>query len=638
VSEFIPTSEQKAILSHRPGRHARILAGPGTGKSATLVALLDLLLTEKAAIKLKLLTFTRAATSELARKVSEHPAAVLGRPSTVHSFAISILLRNPGAGDLPQPLRIADDWEYHSVVRWSLGKRVGVSAKTIDRLVTELAANWQSLKPEEDPRVDSKDRSRFLGAWNEDREILGYTLLGELPYALKNSLQNYVDLEGVDYDLLIVDEYQDLNACDLELLRLISERGCSVVGAGDDDQSIYNFRKAAPEGIRRFLEDYPGAADYALSITQRCGRDIVEWANYVICGDPDRPKSRQSLIPADSCPAGECALLSFANEVEEAESIALLVQKLTGNVPPSEILVLLRGDHNGAFSKPLKEALTKLNIPFSDPDAVRRMLEEPDNRQLIEVLRLLVNREDSLSWASILVLADGVGPAFFEYIYGLAREMRQRFGRALLDAYARDFSGGPTSSAAKAQRLIKEILKWVDAKSAEKKKDGEGCGAWILRTAKGGIAPAPSKDLAELLLAMDDLVEEEQGLGRYLSQIAPLGRDRAQAESKGVRIMTMGGAKGLTVEATIVMAAETGVIPRPDCEIAEERRLLYVAMTRAKRYLFVTWARRRKGPTARAGAGARERRVGVYRRYSHFLDDGPVKSQEGTGFIRYFSD
>ena len=100
------------------------------------------------------------------------------------------------------------------------------------RLVKELAANWQSLKREEDPRVDSKDRSRFLGAWNEDREILGYTLLGELPYALKNSLQNYADLEGVDYDLLIVDEYQDLNACDLELLRLISERGCSVIGAG----------------------------------------------------------------------------------------------------------------------------------------------------------------------------------------------------------------------------------------------------------------------------------------------------------------------------------------------------------------------------------------------------------------------
>jgi DNA helicase-2/ATP-dependent DNA helicase PcrA len=135
MNVFTPTSEQKAILSHRPGRHARILAGPGTGKSATLAALLDLLLTEKTSTKLKLLTFTRAATSELARKVSEHPAAVIGRPSTIHSFAISILLRNPGAGDLPQPLRIADDWEYRSVVRRSLAKSVGVSAITIDRLV-----------------------------------------------------------------------------------------------------------------------------------------------------------------------------------------------------------------------------------------------------------------------------------------------------------------------------------------------------------------------------------------------------------------------------------------------------------------------------------------------------------------------
>ena len=115
MAEFLPTPEQRRILEHEIGRHARVLAGPGTGKSATIVALIDDVLGRAPAPRLRLLTFTRAATGELAKKVSEHPAAAAERPSTIHSFAISVLVRNPGAADLPAPLRIADDWEYQTL-------------------------------------------------------------------------------------------------------------------------------------------------------------------------------------------------------------------------------------------------------------------------------------------------------------------------------------------------------------------------------------------------------------------------------------------------------------------------------------------------------------------------------------------
>ncbi len=80
----------------------------------------------------------------------------------------------------------------------------------------------------------------------------------------------------------------------------------------------------------------------------------------------------------------------------------------------------------------------------------------------------------------------------------------------------------------------------------------------------------------------------DQGFGRFLSQITPLGKDHAIAESEGIRIMTMNDAKGLTVRATIMAGLEEGIIPRPDGDLQEERRLLYVAMTRAKEYLFGT--------------------------------------------------
>src|SRR5215472_15853712 len=172
---YDPTDEQRAILGHDRRRHARVLAGPGTGKSATLVALVDQLLGENPAPRIKLLTFTRAATAELAKKVSEHPAAAAERPSTIHSFAISILLRNPGTGGFPEPLRIADDWEDDNIVRPTLARRIGVRKDRLENLFREMAANWESLRPEENPRVDAAERARFLGGWNEHRQVCGYT-------------------------------------------------------------------------------------------------------------------------------------------------------------------------------------------------------------------------------------------------------------------------------------------------------------------------------------------------------------------------------------------------------------------------------------------------------------------------------
>ena len=294
---FQPTDEQQAILQHDPKNHARVLAGPGTGKSTTMVALLDKLLEEDNTLRVRMLTFTRAATAELAEK-SLRGSNNTPRPSTIHSFAISVLLRNPGTGGFPEPLRIVDTWEDKKVVRPRLAKRADVGVRKLDKLVREMAANFESLTDEQDPDITDAERIRFQGAWHEHRRVLGYTLLSELPYALRGALQEHDDLDGIDFDLLLVDEYQDLNACDLDVLRLISKQGrCSVIGTGDDDQSIYSWRKAAPEGIRRFPTDYVPASDYSLSITLRCGKTIIEWANHVISGDPGRSVNRPTLNP-----------------------------------------------------------------------------------------------------------------------------------------------------------------------------------------------------------------------------------------------------------------------------------------------------------------------------------------------------
>jgi superfamily I DNA/RNA helicase len=164
LANFAPTPEQQEILDHDPGRHGRLLAGPGTGKSATLVAYVDQLLSVEPRPRLRLLTFTRAATGELARKVSEHPATATLRPSTIHSFAISVLLQNRGAGGILEPLRIADDWESANIVRPKLARIVGVTVTRVKTLINEMAAGWESLEPEQDARVDAATRALFHGA------------------------------------------------------------------------------------------------------------------------------------------------------------------------------------------------------------------------------------------------------------------------------------------------------------------------------------------------------------------------------------------------------------------------------------------------------------------------------------------
>ena len=632
MAGYEPTPEQQAILDHDRGRYARLLAGPGTGKSATVVSLILKLLDSASPPHIRLLTFTRAATAELAQKVRELPELTVDRPSTIHSFAISALLSNPGSADFPLPLRIADPWEMRNLIEPDLAAMVSVTPSVVRRkLLPEMAANWESLQLHEHPDIDEQTRTRFLAAWDQHRRIYGYTMLAELPDLLRRALEAHDDLDEVDFDMVVVDEYQDLNACDLRVLRLLADQGSVIFGVGDDEQSIYSFRRAAPEGIRRFPQDYPGSADYTLSVSHRCGSEIIRWARHVIETDPDRPTDRERLRAVHGAKPGETALLGFKSNIGEAGGVASLIRHLVNDegLAPADILVLLRGDHNGAFSKPIKAQLGEMGISVDDPAWVKEVLDSKGNRAALLMLRLLSNREDSLAWAGLLHLEPGVGQTFRKAIYDQARAARTSFATALLAAHAQGFPGAP-ASAKKAKALVDSVSAWLDGHEVPDDLTDGRWGQWII-DALGSAAGVPiGDDLADLLLEVDEGVGPGVDLGRYLGQIEPLARDRAQAQAAGVRFMSMASSKGLTVEATIMVAAEENVVPRPDADEAEERRLLYVAMTRARHFQYVTWARRRTGPTARAGAPkVRERRT-----ESRFLRHGPVQTQDGDAYIQ----
>jgi superfamily I DNA/RNA helicase len=172
------------------------------------------------------------------------------------------------------------------------------------------------------------------------RERFGYTELSEIPFLLYSGLRSHPDFDIDGLKLLIVDEYQDLNACDLACLEELKTRGTVIIAVGDDDQSIYGFRKAHPAGIRHFPEQY-SALSYPLTVAQRFGKNILRWADYVINFDLSRDRGKPALIPKDDNLDGTVACLEFRGQAAERRGIVDIVDSLhRQGLPFEEILVV----------------------------------------------------------------------------------------------------------------------------------------------------------------------------------------------------------------------------------------------------------------------------------------------------------
>jgi DNA helicase-2/ATP-dependent DNA helicase PcrA len=619
------TDEQNDILRHDPAEHACILAGPGTGKSSTIIAYIDKIHRQFPDKPARLLTFTRAANTELTEKIFEagHEKVV---SSTIHSFAMSVLLSNPGISGLPEPLRIADDWEWKELIKKDIAKRLSLKSKTVEILKNEMAAMWESLVPEEDPDIPPATRARFMGLWEEHRRLYGYTLLSELPFRFKIVLEGNPDLVSPNLELIAVDEYQDLNACDLKCFKLLAERGLTVIATGDEDQSIYQFRKAHPAGIRNFPRDYQ-AISYPLTISHRCGRKILEWANFVIEGDTDRPH-KPPLRPSDNNPDGSVGYLVFNRESSEANGIVRLVTWLTNkkHIPLEEILILVR---TGTIAKLIKKAFKKADIPYSDPEEALDALKHNDSRELFSILRLISNRTDSLAWWTLLHLTQRIGYRTVDEIYQLARQINHQFGEILISE-AENVFRNISSNQNKLSTRVNDILRLIEQVEVPEE---ARWGSWIKEQVEDGRLPKPAEGVNELLAKIDDNREGagQVALDRYISQIEPLIKDIMNSKTPGhTRIMTLSRSKGLTVRTTIIAGAEDGIIPHPKAhDPQEERRLLYVGMTRARDHLYITRCRRRTGPSARSG----QPNVARLRRPCPFLDGSPVSQYDGERYL-----
>ena len=628
--------DQRAAAAH-VGTHARLLAGPGTGKTFTLTHRICFLVTKKniAAESILALTFTRAAARELRQRVAkELGKGRIPRISTLHSFALRQLLKNATKiTDLPQPLRIVDDWEERHIVLEDLKALLDLKRlKDANDLLNELSADWQRLNADQKDWEERFPNPRFLGAWQEHRQIYGYTLRSELVYQLKKALEQRGDFElDSQIEYFLVDEYQDLNRCDLAVVQQIASRGAELFIAGDDDQSIYGFRKAHPEGIRRFPHDYSDVTELELEICKRCDRSILDLGLFVARQDPRRIE--KNIQPESDREEGEVALLRFDDQDAEAKGIADLCSYLVKQhgLKPNDILILLRSNRNNGFSRPIQDELEGAGVPVASAMETNP-LDESDGRAFLAFLRLAVKSEDSLAWRTLLqAWCRGVGPGAIGAVYETARSRNENFAQTVIAAHA-DAGILPTNHQSRLSRAINDVLNQLNVLFPE---DSRGkyktCDELmdVVRPAAESIITNEEERNSILLKIERTAVASIKELVRIIG--VETEDIEQELEEDKVNILTMHRAKGLTAEAVIVAAVEDQYIPgrAQGEEIDDERRLLYVSLTRARHHLFITYCDKRthrQRHTGRSGGS-------VYRSFSRFLTGSPHTPQDGREFI-----
>ena len=603
-----PLPQQAAIIAHPPGWHGRVLAGPGTGKSSTVLRFAQSLAGLEPPVRARVVTFTRAATAELVQKIREQDHQ-LDEPTTLHSFALSVLMRNPNLVELPRPLRLPDDWEVDNQIHPDLARRLRAqghgtaTTNTVAKLERELAAQWESLAPgpvllaDLDPAL----RNAFLATWAAHRQVFGYSLFAEIPFSAHHLLEDHPGASIPPVEVLVVDEFQDLNAAEIALVEVLATRGISILAVGDDDQSIYSFRMAAPEGIRQLHERLSDLLDYPLHVSLRCGVNILVAARALIESTPGRPK-KPPLIPGEFNPPGEFRYLRFSGANAERNGVVRLVSYLRNQgLEPRDIAVLMRSDYRGVWSAPLRQQLAEAGIPATDVEAALVPLAEPGSRRLMAIARLVANVHDGLSWWTLLRLTNGISDGYVAKVADEALANGESFATRLVRIEQDPPAGVTATSHNRAVEVVSTTLGIVEETDIEGvPASEEGWATWFIELADA-LGIDLSDEFSQLAAEVGKLTPQEEGLNYFLNQLEPVTKDLA-LRTEGVAIMTMTRSKGLTFRAAIVMGVEQGVVPLSTAQdVNEERRLLYVAMTRPKEYLYLTMAQERTGPTARTG-------------------------------------
>lgn len=587
---------------------ALVLAGAGSGKTRVIIERMVWLVQERGVDPryLLALTFTNKAAGEMrerfARRLGlDRPGAWLG---TFHSFGLSLLRRDMDRLGRPKTFTIFDDSDQLSLMK---------------KLIKDLSSRFEAVSPREalgwisrlkqgaetpDPAAAPEDalEETYRALWTRYHEALLRSQAVDFDDLLTLTvrlLEDHPDLRDRyqrRYRYVHIDEYQDTNRAQYLIARRLSEAHGNIFAVGDEDQSIYSWRGADINNILDFAKDFSEAKVYRLEQNYRSTKPILAAANALVGNNLNR--LGKTLWTVET--AGDPVRFHLAED-GEAEAAFVVEDMTEKNRTPREVAVLYR---TNAQSRSMEEALRRKGIHYLVVGGTR-FYSRKEVKDILAYLRLLANPDDDESLRRVLnVPSRGIGGTSLDRIEEYAVLRQTPLFQVLRDIDTdTSLQGRAREAAAKFVHLIDDLA--LAAKTSKLAPLVEDLLARI--DYRAYVQSSDEKDSRSRLEIVDEFLsackEHDQGAGggllEFLQDLALMtDADDWDRNEPAVTLMTCHAAKGLEFAHVYLIGLEEGLLPfgadfDSDTDLEEERRLCYVAMTRARQSLTLTAARAR---------------------------------------------
>ena len=603
VSRQALNEAQYAAATHGPGP-ILVIAGAGSGKTRTLVYRMAYLLEQGVPPEsIMLLTFTRRAAQEMlyraAQLTSQSCKRVIG--GTFHATA-NMLLRQYGQYlGFPSGFTIIDRGDAEGIInliKSSLGLTGAGKRFPSKRVIMNLISGAvNKSRPLEELVFESQVHlSEFIDDFHAIRDHYNQ-------FKLDHGLMDYDDLlvnwqrllaESEEagalisdrFQYILVDEYQDTNLIQAEIVRLLARSHDNVMVVGDDAQSIYSFRGADFYNIMRFPDQFPGTSIIKLEQNYRSTQPILSLTNAII--EQAEEKFTKSLFTTRK--GGETPeVFSGATEAAEARFVVDTIAKYQDQgIPKKEIAVLFR---SGFHSYKLEMEMSSRGLEYEKRGGLK-LTESAHIKDVLSFLRILVNPWDNMSWNRILLQLDKVGPKTAQKILASISETDDPLGALSACKPAPGWKKGFT-------RLL-ELLTRLQARGLTPGAQFDLVLEYytpIFEKIYADDYPKRRKELDQLRALIGGYGDLRSFVDDTALDPPETGANEPESSAAGEKIIlsTIHSAKGLEWDLVFVIGLAEGRFPHqnatPGEQWEEERRLLYVAATRARRHLFLTYPR-----------------------------------------------
>lgn len=603
MTEYLLNPEQKRAVLTKDGP-VLILAGAGAGKTKTIAERIrHLVRSGVAPSSILAITFTNKASKEMRERVEcslredpklNRPVSFNERPfvSTFHSLGVHILREQSVRTGIKKRFTIFDRDDSKRAIKDAL-VTLGLDPKIHDPgAILSIISKQKGRGINVEEWGGGEKGGYFMDVvaqvWPEyERTLKREQTLDFDDLLLKTNNLLRTDRSVREYyqnvwRYIHIDEYQDTNRVQYEISKMLVGEGENICVVGDIDQNIYSWRGADIKNILDFEKDYPSAQVITLEENYRSTKTILEAANAVI--EKNKIRRKKNLFTSNAL-GEKITAIGLLDEVTEAAFIASRAAELIKNgVPPDEMAVLYRVNFQ---SRVLEEAFMSANVPYQILGT--RFFERKEVKDIISYLRAALNPESLSDIKRIInTPARGIGKTTILKIFGgtadsLPAAMKSKIAvfRKLLSRIAE------ISSEKKVSETISFIIK--ESGLEEEWKDGADEGAARLENAYELVNFA----------SRYDAMSPEEGILAFLSETAlQSDQDELKEEHKAVRLMTVHAAKGLEFDVVFVAGLEDGLFPHqrmnesnitPE-EAEEERRLFYVALTRARKKIYLSYA------------------------------------------------